>query len=65
MILKDKLSVMIVTHLIDSHNNPYYENEMIVTTIKTAHEKLKLHDVIFYVYIDSVCQPNTNCIQVD
>lgn len=65
MILKDKLSVMVVTHLIDSHGNPYYENEMLITTIRSSYEKLKLHDVTYYVYIDSVCQPNTNYKKVD
>lgn len=64
--LKNKLSVMVVTHLIRSENlnEPYYENDMIVTTIKSSHEKLKLHDVIYYVYIDSVCQPNTSYSQI-
>ena len=57
--LKNKLSVMVATHLINSHtNNPYYDNEMLITTIKTSHERLNLNDVMYYVYIDSVCQPN-------
>jgi hypothetical protein len=63
--LKNKLSVMVATHLVNSHtDNPYYDNEMIITTIKTSHDKLKLYDVMYYVYIDSVCQPNDSRGQV-
>jgi len=64
--LKNKLSVMVVTHLINAHSDrPYFENDMIITTIKTSYERLQLHDVTYYVYIDSVCQPNTNYKKID
>jgi hypothetical protein len=66
MKLKNKLSVMVATHLIHaSSDTPYYDNEMLITTIKSSHEKLKLDDIVYYIYIDSVCQPNTNYKQVE
>ena len=53
MKLKEKLSVCVVTHIIDANTNPYIENEMIGETIRSSHQKMGLEDVKYYVYIDS------------
>ena len=37
MELKDKLSVMVVTHLVNAHTKtPYFNNDMLITTIKSS-----------------------------
>ena len=53
MKLKDKLSVMVMTHIINIDSNPYLDNEMIIKTIRTSHDRMKLNSVTYYVYIDS------------
>jgi hypothetical protein len=42
MDMKDKLSVMIMTHIINASTDPYLDNEMIVKTIRTSHDKMNL-----------------------
>jgi hypothetical protein len=58
MELKDKLSVMVMTHIINVNTEPYLDNEMIITTIRTSHDRMKLHGVTYYVYIDSFFKEN-------
>jgi hypothetical protein len=58
MNLKDKISVMIMTHIINVSTNPYLDNEMIVKTIRTSHDKMNLQGVTYYVYIDSFFKEN-------
>ena len=53
MKLKEKLSVCVVTHIIDVNTNPYMNNKMIEETVLSAHDKLKLEDVTFYICFDS------------
>jgi hypothetical protein len=58
MELKEKLSVMVMTHIINVSTEPYLNNEMIVKTIRTSHDKMKLHGVTYYVYVDSFFKEN-------
>jgi hypothetical protein len=58
MELKDKLSVMVMTHIINVNTDPYLDNEMIITTIRTSHDRMRLHGVTYYVYIDSFFKEN-------
>jgi hypothetical protein len=51
--LKDMISVMVMTHIINVESNPYLDNEMIVKTIRSSHDRMNLKDVAYYVYIDS------------
>jgi hypothetical protein len=53
MELKDKISVMVMTHIINASTDPYLDNEMILKTIRTSHDKMKLNGVTYYVYIDA------------
>jgi hypothetical protein len=50
--MKDRISVMISTHIVNVETEPYLHNEMLYDTISTAHEKLNLGDTKFYIYID-------------
>jgi hypothetical protein len=58
MELKDKLSVMVMTHIINVTSNPYLDNEMIIKTIRTSHDRMNLKNVTYYVYIDSFFKKN-------
>lgn len=58
MNLKDKISVMVLTHIINVPENPYLNNEMIIKTIRTSHDKMNLQGVTYYVYIDSFFKEN-------
>jgi len=58
MELKDKLSVMVMTHIINVNTEPYLDNEMIIKTIRTSHDRMKLNGVTYYVYIDSFFEEN-------
>ena len=40
--IEKNISVMVATHIIDAATKPYIENEMIIKTIKSSHEKLNL-----------------------
>ena len=53
MELKDKLSVMVMTHIINIDSDPYLNNEMIIKTIRTSHDRMGLNGVTYYIYIDS------------
>lgn len=53
MKLKEKLSVCVVTHIINVDTDPYINNKMIEETVLSAHNKLKLEDVPFYICFDS------------
>ena len=50
--IEKNISVMVATHIIDAATKPYIENEMIIKTIKSSHEKLKLGNAKYYVYIE-------------
>tara|TARA_B110000977_G_scaffold200477_1_gene291151 strand:- start:828 stop:1613 length:786 start_codon:yes stop_codon:yes gene_type:complete len=52
--IEKNISVMVATHIIDAATKPYIENEMIIKTIKSSHEKLNLGNAKYYVYIDAV-----------
>lgn len=52
--IEDKLSVMVATHIVNATTNPYIENEMILKTIKSSHEKFNLGNTKYFVYIDAV-----------
>jgi len=52
--IEDNISVMVATHIIDATTKPYIENEMIIKTIKSSHEKMNLGNAKYYVYIDAV-----------
>jgi hypothetical protein len=58
MNLKDKISVMVMTHIINVSSEPYLDNEMIIKTIRTSHDKMNLQGVTYYVYIDSFFKEN-------
>lgn len=58
MELKNKLSVCVITHIVNVTTNPYIENEMIVKTIKSSHDKMGLEGVNYYVYIDANIKKN-------
>lgn len=60
MKLNEKLSVCVVTHIVDADTNPYIENKMIEDTILSSHKKLNLGDVKYYVYIDSKFKTSHN-----
>ena len=49
---------MAMTHIINVNSEPYLDNEMIVTTIRSSHDKMKLNNVTYYVYIDSFFKEN-------
>ena len=40
MEIKDRLSVMVMTHIVDVNTNPYLENTMLFDTIATSYDKL-------------------------
>ena len=44
MKLKEKLSVCVVTHIIDVDTNPHMDNKMIEETVLSAHSKLGLEE---------------------
>ena len=50
--MKERLSVMVSTHIVNADTEPYLHNQMLYDTISSAHEKLKLGDAKFYIYID-------------
>ena len=58
MVLKDKLSVMVMTHIINVSTVPYLDNDMIIKTIRTSHDKMKLNGVTYYIYIDAFFKKN-------
>lgn len=58
MVLKDKLSVMVMTHIINASTVPYLDNDMIIKTIRTSHDKMKLNGVTYYIYIDAFFKKN-------
>lgn len=58
MSLKDNLSVMIMTHIINVSTVPYLDNDMIIKTIRTSHDKMKLNGVTYYIYIDAFFKKN-------
>jgi len=58
MKIQDKLSVMVMTHIINIDTNPYLDNDMIIKTIRTSHDRMKLNKVTYYVYIDSFFKEN-------
>lgn len=58
MELKDKLSVMITTHIINVNTEPYLNNDMIIDTIQSSHNMMALEGVTYYVYIDSFYKVN-------
>jgi hypothetical protein len=51
--LKDKLSVCVVTHIVDVDTSPYLNNDMILETVYSAHSRLNLEDVCFYICHDA------------
>ena len=53
MDLPNLISVFVATHIIRADQDPYIENKMIVDTIRSAHDNLKLYNVEFYVYPDA------------
>jgi len=53
MNIKDKISVMIATHIVNATSNPYLNNDMIVKTIRSSYDKMGLNGVTYYVYIDA------------
>lgn len=53
MDLSNLISVFIPTHIIRANQDPYIENKMIVDTIRSAHDNLKLYNVEFCVYPDA------------
>lgn len=58
MNLKDKISVMVMTHIINVSTDPYLDNEMLIKTIHSSHDKMNLQGVTYYVYIDSFFKEN-------
>lgn len=49
---------MVMTHIINVTTNPYLDNEMIITTIRSSHDRMKLYDVTYYIYIDAFFKEN-------
>ena len=50
--MKERLSVMVSTHIVNVDTEPYLHNQMLYDTISSAFEKPKLGDAKFYIYID-------------
>lgn len=53
MSLENKLSVMVATHIVNATHNPYLNNDMIIKTIRSSHDRMGLNGVVYYVYIDA------------
>ncbi len=56
MRVEDRISVMVMTHIVDATTNPYLENTMLFDTISSSHDKLGLGDAKYYLYIDRVME---------
>ncbi len=54
--MKDKISVMVQTHIVHATTEPYINNEMLVRTIQSSHDKLGLEDAKYYIYIDKAME---------
>ena len=56
MRIEDRISVMVMTHIVDVTTNPYLENTMLFDTISSSHDKLDLGNAKYYLYIDKVME---------
>lgn len=56
--IEDRLSVMVMTHIINASTDPYLHNDMLFDTIQSSHDKLELGNAKYYLYIDKVMEDN-------
>ena len=54
--IEDRISVMVMTHIVNVATDPYLENTMLFDTIQSSHEKLGLGNAKYYLYIDKVME---------
>ncbi len=54
--IEDRISVMVMTHIVNVATDPYLENTMLFETLQSSHEKLGLGNAKYYLYIDKVME---------
>ena len=53
MDINKKLTVCLFTHIIEANTNPYLDNKMLISTIKSTSKVLNLKEVKYQIYIDA------------